>query len=291
VSGRPVRIVSRHAESAHRAASAAVAMDSHWQEYAIEAALLGTFMLSACLFTVLLFHPASPIPALVPDPFRRRALMGLAMGGTAVSLVYSGWGKQSGAHFNPAVTLTFARLGRIAPRDAAAYVVAQFAGAVLGVLAAMLLAGPLVADASVRYAVTLPGPAGPGVAFAAELLISFILMTVVLEVSSHPRLGRLTGLCAGLLVATFIALEAPLSGMSMNPARTVGSAIWAREGTALWIYFTAPLLGMLGAAQLHLRRRGRQPDACAKLHHQNGKRCIFCEHRIAQGTSLRSAAL
>jgi aquaporin Z len=291
VSASPVRIVRDHTESAPRAAPPTAARASHWQEYAIEAALLGAFMLSACLFTVLLFHPASPVPRLVPEPFLRRVLMGLAMGGTAVGLIYSGWGKQSGAHFNPAVTLTFARLGRIAPRDAAAYVVAQFAGAVLGVLAAMLLAGRLVADASVRYAVTVPGPAGPGVAFAAEVLISFILMTVVLEVSSHPRLGRLTGLCAGLLVATFIALEAPLSGMSMNPARTVGSAVWARDGTALWIYFVAPLLGMLGAAQLHLRRRGRQPDACAKLHHQNEKRCIFCEHRMAQGTSRGPAAL
>ena len=243
-------------ESATRAAPAAVAaapataMASHWQEYAIEAALLGTFMLSACLFTVLLFHPASPVPGLVPDRFLRRVLMGLAMGGTAVGLVYSGWGKQSGAHFNPAVTLTFARLGRIAPRDAVAYVVAQFAGAVLGVLAAMLLTGPLVADASVRYAVTVPGPAGRGVAVAAEVLISFILMT-----------------------------------------RTVGSAVLAHDWTALWINFAAPLLGMLGAAHLHLQRRGRDPDACAKLHHQNEKRCIFCEYRMAPGTSRGPAAL
>ena len=284
-------MTAMRAEPAPRTESPAAAKASHWQEYAIEAALLGAFMLSACLFTVVLFHPASPVRWLVPDPFLRRVLMGLAMGSTAVGLIYSGWGKQSGAHFNPAVTLTFARLGRIAPRDAAAYVVAQFLGGVLGVLVAMLLAGRLVADASVRYAVTVPGPAGPGVAFAAEVLISFILMTVVLEVSSHPRFGRLTGVCAGLLVATFIALEAPLSGMSMNPARTVGSAVWAHDGTALWIYFTAPLLGMLGAAQVHLRRRGRLPDACAKLHHQNEKRCIFCEHRMAQGTSRGPAAL
>jgi aquaporin Z len=279
------------ADSAPPPDSPATAKASHWQEYAIEAALLGTFMLSACLFSVVLFHPASPVPGLVPDRFLRRVLMGLAMGSTAVSLVYSAWGKQSGAHFNPAVTLAFARLGRVAPRDAAAYVVAQFLGGIAGVLVAMLLAGRLVADASVRYAVTVPGPTGPGVAFAAEVVISFILMTVVLQVSSHPRLGRFTGLCAGLLVATFISLEAPLSGMSMNPARTVSSAIWAHEWTALWIYFAAPLLGMLGAAQLHLRRRGRPADACAKLHHQNDKRCIFCEYRMASGTSRGPAAL
>ncbi|MEP7176797.1 MAG: aquaporin, partial [Gemmatimonadales bacterium] len=172
----------------------AVAPASHWSEYAIEAALLGIFMLSACLFTVLLFHPSSPVPALVPSPFTRRFLMGLAMGGTAVALNYSAWGKRSGAHYNPAVTLTFARLGRVAPRDAAAYVVAQFAGAVMGVLVAMLLVGGLVVHASVRYAVTVPGPDGRAVAFAAEVLISFVLMAVVLALANHPRFGRLTGL-------------------------------------------------------------------------------------------------
>jgi aquaporin Z len=262
----------------------------HRVEYAIEATLLGIFMLSACLFTVALFHPVSPVPRLVPDPFVRRLLMGLAMGGTAASLNYSSWGKRSGAHYNPAVTLTFLRLGRIAPRDAAGYMAAQFVGAIAGVLAAVLLAGSLVADASVRYAVTVPGPDGPAVAFVAEAVISFLLMTVVLRLANHPRLGRLTGLCAALLVATFITVEAPFSGMSMNPARTVGSAVWARDWTALWIYFAAPLLGMLGAAQIHPRPEAAS-DPCAKLHHQNAERCIFCEYRAAKGTSRTPAAL
>jgi hypothetical protein len=69
-----------------------------WPEYLMEAAGLGLFMLSACGFTVLLFHPASPATRFVPDPFLRRALIGLAMGLTAVVLVYSPLGKRSGAH-------------------------------------------------------------------------------------------------------------------------------------------------------------------------------------------------
>jgi aquaporin Z len=269
---------------------AAGGLARHWPEYAIEAALLGTFMLSACLFTVLLFHPASPVAAAIAQPAVRRVLMGIAMGGTAVALNYSGWGKQSGAHYNPAVTLTFLRLGRIGPRDASAYVAAQFAGAALGVAVAALLAGPLVADSSVHYAVTVPGPLGVGVALAAELVISFILMTVVLRLSSHPRHGRFTGMAAGLLVASFIAVESPLSGMSMNPARTVGSAVWAHDWTSLWIYFVAPLAGMLAAAELHLHAGGRL--FCAKLHHQNSKRCIHCEYRAGfEGTAGGQAAL
>jgi aquaporin Z len=245
----------------------------------MEAALLGIFMLSACLFTALLFYPGSPVPQLISDPFVRRAIMGLAMGSTAVALNYSAWGKQSGAHYNPAVTLTFTRLGKIAPGDAVAYVGAQFAGAVLGVLAAALLLRAMLEHNEVHYAVTRPGAKGVLVAFVAEAVISCILMTVVLTVSNRARVARFTGLFAGLLVATFITFEAPLSGMSMNPARTAGSGFWAHDWTGWWVYFTAPLLGMLVAAEIYVRREGASRVFCAKLHHQNGKRCIFCEYQ------------
>ena len=110
------------------------------------------------------------------------------------------------------------------------------------------------------------------------LLISFLLMTVVLAVSNTRRLAHFTGLFAGTLVATYISLEAPLSGMSMNPARTVGSAFHAGQWTALWVYFTAPPLGMLAAAELYRRLPGAPQIFCAKLHHDNDKRCIFRCH-------------
>jgi aquaporin Z len=255
----------------------------------MEAALLGIFMLSACLFSALLFYPEWPVAQLIPDPFHRRVLMGLAMGGTAIALNYSPWGQRSGAHYNPAVTLAFTRLGKIAPFDAVAYVGAQFAGAVLGVFLAVLLIRSMLADSNVHYAVTRPGSSGVTVAFIAEALISWILMTVVLTVSNRTDLARFTGLCAGLLVATFITFEAPLSGMSMNPARTVGSGFWAQDWTGLWIYFIAPPLGMLLAAEIYVRRQGRAGVFCAKLHHQNQKRCIFCEYQGRDAKSVSGA--
>jgi aquaporin Z len=258
----------------------------HWPEYAIEAALLGIFMLSACLFATLLFYPDSPLLQLIPDRFARRVIMGIAMGATAVALNYSAWGKQSGAHYNPAVTLTFTRLGKIAPRDAVGYVTAQFIGAAAGVFAATLIVGSMLAHSEVHYVVTRPGAAGVAIAFVAEAAISFLLMIVVLAALNRASLARFTGLFAGLLVAAFITVEAPLSGMSMNPARTVGSALWAQDWTALWLYFTAPPLGMLAAAEVHLRLH-RKPVFCAKLHHQNNKRCIFCEY---QGRGLNSVS-
>ena len=267
----------------------------HWPEYAIEAALLGLFMISACGFTVLLEHPRSSARLAIPDPTLRRALMGLAMGGTAIALIYSPWGMRSGAHFNPATTLTFLRLGRVPLRDAIAYIGAHFAGGALGVLAVSLALGDLLVDPATRFAVTLPGPAGAPAAFAAELVITFVLMSVILHVSNHPTRANLTGLCAGALVALYITVEAPLSGMSMNPARTLASALFARNWTALWIYFTAPPLGMLLAGELYVRRRGGAAVFCAKLHHGHEQPCIFCEARrspgASDGTFLQPASL
>jgi len=251
------------------------ALRRHWPEYGIEAFLLGAFMVSALGFTVLLEHPASPLRAALPEAMLRRVLMGCAMGATAITLVYSPWGQRSGAHFNPAFTLAFFRLGKIEPADALGYVAAQFAGGLLGVLAIAAVLGSLVAAPSVNYAATLPGMSGVAPAFGAEVAISFATMLTVLAVSNHARLARFTPLFVGTLVATWITFEAPLSGMSMNPARSLGSAAGAGLFSSLWIYFTAPPLGMLLAAEVFVRVRGRSAVHCAKLHHQNSQRCIF----------------
>lgn len=259
------------------------AVRNHWPEYLIEAAGLCVFMISACVFAALLFHPSSPLPTLITDSTLRRVLMGCAMGLTAIAIIYSAPGKRSGAHINPSVTLTFFRLGKIEPWDALFYTLAQFAGGIIGVFIAALVLGNLIADPSVNYVTTLPGPAGLLVAFLAELMISFILMSVVLSVSNARRFNRYTGLFAGLLVAVYISIEAPLSGMSMNPARTFGSALSARDWTALWIYFSAPPAGMLLAAEVYTRVKGREAVACAKLHHANNQRCIFkCSYQTEQ---------
>jgi aquaporin Z len=244
----------------------------HWPVYLIEAACLGLFMVSACTVATALEHPLSPLHRAVPEAAVRRMLGGIAMGLTAVGLIYSPWGRRSGAHMNPSLTFTYLRLRKIAPGDAAAYVVAQLGGALAGVLVARAALGAAVADPAVDYAVTMPGPRGAAVAFLAELLISFGLMGAVLLVS-NSRLARFTGVCAGLLVATYISIEAPLSGMSMNPARTLGSAFHAGRWTALWVYCTAPPLGMLAAAEAYVRLAGRAVF-CAKLHHDDGQ-CIF----------------
>jgi aquaporin Z len=251
------------------------ALAGHWPEYSMEAFGLGLFMFSACAFGVLLDHPWSPVRQAVPDATFRRVLFGSAMGATAILNIYSPWGKRSGAHLNPATTLTFWRLGKVAGPDALFYSLSQFIGGIAGVIGGQLLFGNSLAHPNVNYVVTQPGPAGEAVAFIAEIIITFILISVVLRVSNTARLARYTGLFAGALVMTYISIEAPLSGMSMNPARTFGSALPAGVWTALWVYFIAPPIGMLLAAETYLRLKGRRRVFCAKLHHHNSKRCIF----------------
>ncbi len=250
-------------------------LEEHWPEYLAETLGLGLFMVSACVFGTLLGHPGSPAARAVPDGLARRLLMGLAMGLTAVALIYSPWGRRSGAHLNPAMTLTFWRLGKVAGPDAAWYALAQALGGVAGVVAAAVFIGPALADPSVDYVATVPGSAGIGPAFLAEVVITFVLMTVVLRVSNAARLAAYTGIFAGALVAAYITVESPLSGMSMNPARSLASALPAGAWDALWIYFVAPPIGMLLAAELYVRRQGLARVFCAKLHHDLGSRCIF----------------
>ena len=259
------------------------ALRHHWPEYLMEAAGLGIFMVSAVVFATTLQHPSSPISQAIDDPLLRRTLMGIAMGMTAIGIIYSPWGQQSGAHINPAITVTFLRLGKIERWDAFFYVGAQFVSGAAGVMLATLPLRAWAGDPAVNYVETVPGQAGTTVAFVAELVMSFILMTTVLITSNSRRLSRLTGLFAGVLVATYITFEAPFSGMSINPARTVASALLAQQWTALWLYFTAPPLGMLLGAEVYRRWRGAAHVLCAKLNHYTGRRCIFhCGYKTAQ---------
>jgi aquaporin Z len=250
------------------------ALRRHWPEYLMEAFGLGLFMASAGAFAVLLFHPGSPVPSAIPDADIRRVLMGLAMGLTAVVNIYSPWGRRSGAHLNPAATLAFWRLRKVARADAAWYVVAQFVGGLVGATLTAFALREVFVEPPVSAVATVPGPLGAGVAFLAELVISFVLLSVVLRLGG----ARYTGLVVGAMVALYIAVEDPLSGMSMNPARTFASAAVGGRWTALWVYFLAPPLGMLLAAEVHLRRAGRA-TGCAKLYHAADVRCIFCGYR------------
>ena len=255
-----------------------VAAPYRWREYLIEAALLGTFMVSALAVTALLQYPGSSFRQMLPSAAVRRTLTGVAMGLTAAALIYSPWGRRSGAHINPSITLTYLRLHKITPRDAACYVAAQFVGAIAGLTAAAVLLGGIAGSPEVNYVATVPGPAGTSAAFAAELAISFGMMAMILIVSNTPRWSRLTGVLAACLVALYISVESPISGMSMNPARSFAPAAAAGFLQVWWVYIVAPLAGMLGAAEIYVRRYGHAAVRCAKLHHGGHGACHFHCH-------------
>jgi aquaporin Z len=250
----------------------------NWRLYIFEAIELAIFMISACVSTVFLFDPAYPMPHIVPNAVFRRVLMGIAMGITAVFIIRSPMGKRSGAHFNPAITLTYFRLGKIDPWDALFYVVFQFLGGVLGVAVSALLLGKNLAAPTVRYAVTAPGRYGTAAAFLAELFMATVLMGVVLWLSNRPSLANLTSYFVGILIALYVLFFAPVSGFSINPARTTGSAVFAQVWTAEWLYFIAPLLGMMIAAEVYLRIYGADRILCAKLHPDPKYPCPFYCH-------------
>ena len=241
----------------------------------MEAGELGLYMFVTCAFATLLQHPASPVRHFITSSLVRRALYGLGIGSTVIGIIMTPWGQQSGGHFNPAITFTFYRLGKVKLWDALFYAAAQFSGATCGVaIAAYVLRGALAHNA-VRYAMTVPGVYGKAGAFIGELTISFVLMTTILFVTNATKLARDTPYFVGALYAIYLAFETPLSGMSMNPARTFGSAFRSSYWYGIWIYFMAPTLGMFCAAELFLRVRGGVSPYCAKLHHANNKRCIF----------------
>lgn len=255
------------------------ALRDHWPEYLIEAWGLGTFMVLAGTMSTLLFAPSSPIYPLFPHEFLRRGCMGLAMGSGAIALIYSPWGKRSGAHLNPAFTLAFFRLGKLAPWDALFYSLAQFLGGAIGIALIARLIGPPFTQLPVNYIVTVPGTWGWPAAMGAEFLMAFGLMLMVLVVSNHRRFAQWTGILAGMMVAVYILLAVPISGVSLNPARTFASALPSHIWTAFWIYYFAPPLAMLVAVELYLQfTRANPRRLCGKLcpNNQTPCPCTFC---------------
>jgi aquaporin Z len=247
--------------------SARQALVQHWPLYVIEGVLLAGFMISACGFSVLLEYPGAPGYAAIHSDILRRALIGVAMGSTAIGLIYSPIGKRSGAHMNPAFTLGFLWLQKISMWDAVFYMVGQFIGGVLGVLFSRLVFGAALASHAIEWIVTVPGPQGAGAAWLGEFIISAVLMGTVLLVNRSKKLSRFTGVFAGILIFLFVTFEAPYSGFSMNPARTVASALPSGIWTACWIYFTAPIIGMLTAIEIHALAIRERRALCPRFTH------------------------
>jgi aquaporin Z len=238
------------------------ALRHNWRHYLVEAGGIMAFLTFSGLASVLCHHPDSALTQVLgAREWVQRMGVGLVVGGLIAAMAYSPWGKRSGAHFNPAVTLGFWQLRHIGTADALWYALAQFAGALVAGVGMYWALAPWFGHPSIHHNTTQPldGPHGWPLALAAEMLISSIMMLGLLRSMHSARGKKWTGALAGLLLAVFVVVEAPLSGMSLNPARSLGTAVAAGEAPHLWLYFVGPLGAMWATAEAYRRHRQRHP--------------------------------
>jgi len=161
----------------------------------------------------------------------------MVFGLVVMAMIYS-LGNISGAHINPAVTIAFVLAGRLDRQVAVPYIASQFAGAVA---AALLLR--LLFPEHPTLGATMPA-GSLAQSFVLEAVLSFLLMLVILNVSTgHQEKGIMAGVAVGGTVAFGALLGGPVSGASMNPARSLGPALIAGEPGTLWLYLLAPVIG------------------------------------------------
>ncbi|MCC5668192.1 aquaporin [Nostoc sp. CHAB 5784] len=250
----------------------------HWAEYAAE--LLGTALLvfvglSAVVFN---FSAGLPMEQWIPDRSSRLLLTGLMFAGTGSLIAISPLGKLSGAHINPALSLAFWVRGKMHRIDFVGYVFGQFLGAILG--ATVLIGVWKEYATNVKNGMTLPSNSySLGVVFLAEVSMTFLLVFAIFIFLSQHRLLRWTPLMTWLLVATMVWLESPISGTSLNPARSFGPAFVSGNWQDQWIYGIAPSLGsLLAVGAFHFLKvigTHKQDILTCKLFHVPHYRSIF----------------
>nr|WP_255550835.1 aquaporin [Granulicella sp. dw_53] len=264
-------------------ATPAEALATHWKEYLMEAVELCVLMVSICLSGTLIYSDVLPLSTL--SDLGKALLMGTAVGGTTVLIIRSPFGRRTGAHFNPALTLTYFFLGRIHPLDTIFYILSQFVGAMVGVFTAHEVLGVHLSAPPVSYVITIPGRYGNAVAFLAEFILSGVLMWLILFTTNRVHLINSTPFFVALITVFYYGFCSSLSGFSVNPARSFSSAFFASAWEGIWIYFLAPSSGMLTAALIYVRVKGKRQIYCAKVLHDMSSPCPFrCEfmHLIDQ---------
>lgn len=242
------------------------------------AELIGTalLVLGGLSIVIVMFGDGSPAVRLVPSEPLRMMLTAFLFGTIGSAIALSWVGRESGAHINPAVTMSFWLMHKLDLRAAAGYIVAQLLGAWLGAL-------PLLAwgamGRSVLFGATIPGKGySDGVVLLGEVVTTFGLIATLCIFLGFRHLRRYTPFVIPFLYAIMVPLEAPISGTSTNPARTFGPAVISGRWDGWWIYWIGPMVGMVIAIAVcgSLARR----IEVAKLYHfGSDRRRLF--HRMA----------
>jgi len=229
---------------------------------------IGTALLIAAGLSVviIIFGAGSPALSVLPNPGIRRLTAGFLFGTIGALIAVSWVGKTSGAHINPAVTAGFWIMRKMNGALASGYILAQCSGAILGA-AALLIWGNM--GKSIDYGATLPNPnSGVWPALGGEIITTLALFVGIIIFIGHKRLSRWTPLLFPFLYAIMVYLEAPISGTSTNPARTLGPAVVSRAWHGWWIYFIGPAIGaLLGASFQRFKLFKEIEIEVAKIYH------------------------
>ncbi len=237
-----------------------------WTLFAAE--FLGTafLVLIGLSFVILDFGKGSFMLKLIPDAGLRRAITGFLFGTTGALIAVSWIGKESGAHINPAVTLAFWTQGKITASHAFGYIFFQLIGGIFGALP-LLVWGNM--GSSIYYGATYPGYGYTiWTALLGEFLTTFSMVLLLFLFIGNKKIRNFTPLIFPVLYSIMVFAEAPISGTSTNPARTLGPSVISGNWAGWWIYWIGPVAGALTAAVAYNFKRFKKFEIeVAKLYH------------------------
>ena len=214
---------------------------AHLEVFAAEFIGTAVLVLLGLSLVILMFGSGSPIVRIMPSEGLRRLITGFCFGTIGALIALSPVGKVSGAHINPVVTLGFRLMGKMPSGLAAGYVISQFVGATVGALP-LLLWGSM--GRSVAFGSTLPGQGySLEMVLLGEVITTFGLVAGLCVFLGLRKLRPFTPWLFPFLYALMVYVEAPISGTSTNPARSLGPSIVSGEWQGWWIYWIGPLIG------------------------------------------------
>ena len=195
---------------------------------------------------IFMFGSGSPMADLIPGVKVRQMITGFLFGSVGASIALSSIGKVSGAHINPAVTMVFWLFRKLEGRLAITYILAQLTGAIAGCLP-LIIWGQL--GRSINFGGTAPGTYYTvGQAFLGEIITTFIMVLLLIVFIGFRKIRQYTPYMFPILYAIMVPLEADISGISTNPARSFGPAVITGEWSTFWIYLIGPVTGALLAS-------------------------------------------
>jgi aquaporin Z len=214
-----------------------------WALFFSELIGTGLLVLVGLSLVILMFGAGTPVARLIPSEGLRRLVTGFLFGTTGACIALSRVGKVSGAHINPAVTLAFRLMGKLDLETTLGYVGAQLIGAVVGSLP-LLLWGAM--GRSVAFGATLPGPGTTlSTALLGEAITTFAMVALLAVFLGFRTIRPFTPGIFPPLYAIMVWAEAPISGTSTNPARSLGPSVISGQWQGWWIYWVGPIVGLL----------------------------------------------